>query len=240
MPISWQWTMPLPSRDLYPVTAQNQSEFSGQADFLQRHRSHSRVGVFHRYSRESRPTYAGCQRRGSLDGSEYRTALAQVLASSVSGFLFTGNAGNPITGFTDALGNAFSDWGSTSSSVEGFFDLAGLQPPGTGAQYQLSIEALDPLWSAGVGSYSPGPVAPSGNVSPITVTVTPGNDVEQDILMVGSAQPMPPNTSSWSTPAALPSSGGLGFVSIGLRGHAVLHRFGAGEPNLVGRRYASR
>jgi hypothetical protein len=38
----------------------------------------------------------------------------QYAASSVSGFLFTGNAGNPITGFTDPLGNAYSEFGSTS------------------------------------------------------------------------------------------------------------------------------
>src|SRR5271165_5338637 len=33
-------------------------------------------------------------------------------ASSVSGFLFTGNAGNPVTGLTDPQGNAYSEFGS--------------------------------------------------------------------------------------------------------------------------------
>ena len=49
--------------------------------------------------------------------------------ASVSGFLFTGNAGNPITGFDDALGDPLAEWGSSGQSLEGFFDLAGLQPP---------------------------------------------------------------------------------------------------------------
>ncbi len=66
-------------------------------------------------------------------------------ATSVSGFLFTGNAGNPITGYLDSTGDTFSEWGSNNQAVEGFFDLAGLQlPNGGSAQYQLSVEAIDP------------------------------------------------------------------------------------------------
>jgi hypothetical protein len=40
-------------------------------------------------------------------------------ASSVSGFLFSGNGGNPITGFDDSLGDPFAEWGSGSQTVEG-------------------------------------------------------------------------------------------------------------------------
>jgi hypothetical protein len=127
----------------------------------------------------------------------------QYAAAAVSGFLFTGDAGNPITGLDDALGDPLADWGSSSPSLEGFFDLAGLEPPGGSAQYQLSVEALDPTWSAEVGPYSPGPVAPSGVGQPIMVTVEPGNDVEQDILMTGSAQPLPQTDSGWTAPAAV-------------------------------------
>jgi hypothetical protein len=129
-------------------------------------------------------------------------------ASSVSGFLFTGNEGNPVTGLDDALGESYADWGSDNQAIEGFFDLAGLPlPNGTAAQYQLTVEAADPFWSAAVGPYSPGPVAPSGLASPITVTVAAGSDQEQDILMSGSAQPLPQAPSSWAAPAALPSGG---------------------------------
>ena len=68
-------------------------------------------------------------------------------ASSVSGFLFTGNAGNPITGLHDPLGNPYSEFGSNDQTLEGFFDLGGLPIPNgaSTAQYQLSVEALDPL-----------------------------------------------------------------------------------------------
>jgi hypothetical protein len=135
----------------------------------------------------------------------------QYAASSVSGFLFTGNAGNPITGFTDALGNAYSEFGSNDQTLEGFFDLGGLPIPngGSTAQYQLSVEALDPLWSAGVCPYDYSQVAPSGSFVPIIVTVNAGGDFEQDILMSGSGQAVPPWSASetWSAPAPVLSSG---------------------------------
>src|SRR5579871_25392 len=130
--------------------------------------------------------------------------------SSVSGFLFCGNAGNPVTGTDDSVGDALSDRGSESSTVQGFFDLAGLPlPSGTSAKYQLSVEAIDTNWDRGVGPYAPNEVAPSGTAQPIVVTVSAGGDVQQDILMLGSAQPVPPRWASdtWSAPAAIPSSG---------------------------------
>ncbi|MFZ0773215.1 MAG: IPT/TIG domain-containing protein [Candidatus Sulfotelmatobacter sp.] len=135
----------------------------------------------------------------------------QYAASSVSGFLFTGNAGNPITGLTDPLGNAYSEFGSTEQTLEGFFDLGGLPIPngGSTAQYQLSVEALDPLWSAGVCPYDDSQVAPSGTFAPIVVTVNAGGEFEQDILMSGSGQAVPPwaATETWSAPAPVLSAG---------------------------------
>src|SRR5271155_457670 len=131
--------------------------------------------------------------------------------SSVSGFLFTGNAGNPVTGFSDALGNAYSEFGSSDQSLEGFFDLGGLPIPNgaSTAQYQLAVEALDPLWSAGVGAYDPSQVAPSGTMEPIVITVAAGGDFEQDILMSGSAEAIPSwaATETWNAPAPIPSPG---------------------------------
>jgi hypothetical protein len=132
-------------------------------------------------------------------------------ASSVSGFLFIGNTGNPITGLADPLGNAYSEFGSSDQTLEGFFDLGGLPVPNEAstAQYQLTIEALDPLWSAGVGPYNPAQVAPSGTFEPIVVTVNAGGEFEQDILMSGSAQPVPPwaATETWTAPAVVPAPG---------------------------------
>src|SRR4029077_12782811 len=60
-------------------------------------------------------------------------------ASSVSGFLFSGNAGNAITGYTDALGKAYTRLGSADTTLEGFFDLSVLEVTnGNGTRYQLS------------------------------------------------------------------------------------------------------
>jgi hypothetical protein len=132
-------------------------------------------------------------------------------ATAVSGFLFTGNAGNPITGLTDALGIAYSEFGSTDQTLEGFFDLGGLPIPNgaSSAQYELSVEALDPFWSAGVCPYDPAQVAPSGTFQPIVVTVNAGGEFEQDVLMAGSSQPVPPwaATETWSAPAQVASPG---------------------------------
>jgi hypothetical protein len=132
-------------------------------------------------------------------------------ATSVSGFLFTGNAGNAITGLSDALGNLYSEFGSSDQSVEGFFDLGGLPIPNgaSTAQYVVSVEALDPLWSSGVCPYDSSQVAPSGGFQPIIVTVSAGGDFDQDILMAGSAQPVPSWAASetWDAPAPISSAG---------------------------------
>jgi IPT/TIG domain-containing protein len=133
------------------------------------------------------------------------------VATSVSGFLFSGNAGNIATGFYDPLGNLFTNWGSGNTTLEGFFDLAGLQIPNgqNSAQFQLSVEALDPMWSADVGPYSIVQVEPSGSFQPILVTVNLGGEVEQDIPM----QDSPVQTANWfgptsyGTPAAVPAPG---------------------------------
>ncbi|MFZ0300752.1 MAG: Ig-like domain-containing protein [Candidatus Sulfotelmatobacter sp.] len=136
---------------------------------------------------------------------------ARYSVSSVSGFLFSGNAGNPITGMADPLGNLYSEFGSNNQTVEGFFDLGGLPIPNgaSSAQYQLAIAALDPLWSAGVCPYDSSQVAPSGAFETMVVTVAAGGDVQQDILMPGSAQPVPPlaATETWSAPAPVASPG---------------------------------
>ena len=193
---------------LYPVTAQNQSNFPGKQIFsATTARIHGSV-----WFTDSRghPTQAmqGVNVVARWIDPSTRLPSRQYAASSVSGFQFAGNAGNPISGFADSLGDPFAEWGSGNQTVEGFFDLAGLKPPnGNSAQYQLSVEALDAKSAAGVGSYSPGPVAPSGSFTPIIVTVGPGNDLQQDILMAASARPIPKAQSTWTRPAAVPPGG---------------------------------
>ena len=72
------------------------------------------------------------------------------MATSVSGFLFRGNLGNPASGFTDSAGQRFDRFGSDDSTIEGLFDVAGLEIPNgaSSAQYQLTVEPIDPTWFA--------------------------------------------------------------------------------------------
>jgi hypothetical protein len=138
----------------------------------------------------------------------------QYVVTSVSGFTFHGNAGNIITGYVDVNGLRYDRWGGSDPSLEGFFDLGQLTIP-TGqniAQYQLSVEGLDPEWSVDVEPYAPTQVAPSGSFAPVVVTVTSGSNAERDILMLQDeiAQTHPGSGSTYANPAALPQSGGWG------------------------------
>jgi hypothetical protein len=193
---------------LYPVTAQNLSSFHGKQVFASATaRIHGSV-----WFTDTRGNKTQAMQGVNVVARWIDTATGQpsrrYAAASVSGFLFTGNQGNPITGYNDSLGNSFSEWGSDNQGLEGFFDLAGLQlPNGGSARYQLSVEALDAKWSGGVGPYSPGPVVPSGAFQPIVVTVTAGGDVLQDILMGGTAQPLLQTASTWTSPIPLPPAG---------------------------------
>ena len=132
-------------------------------------------------------------------------------ASSVSGFLFSGNVGTTVTGYNDSSGQPFNRYGSNDPTLEGFFDLAGLQIPngGNSAQYQLTVEAVDALWSDTVGPYQPWQVSPSGSEQAITVNVTLGGDVPQDIVMLGSAAQKPDwfGSTTYSSPAPVPLVG---------------------------------
>jgi len=140
------------------------------------------------------------------------SASSQYTVTSVSGFEFAGNAGNIITGYDDADGLPLNRFGSSDTAVEGFYDLGQLTIPTgqTTAQYQLSVEALDPEWSWGVEPYGPTQVAPSGSFAPVVVTIQSGSNVERDILMLGSeiAQSHPGSGSSYTNPAPLPQGGG--------------------------------
>jgi hypothetical protein len=138
----------------------------------------------------------------------------QYVATSVSGFAFTGNAGNIIDGYLDGNGLRYDRWGSNDPSLEGYFDLGELPIP-TGqtiAEYQLSVEALDPVWSQGVEPYGPTQVTPSGSFAPVVVTVSNGSNAERDILMLDDeiAQTHPGDGSTYASPAALPQGGAWG------------------------------
>ncbi len=106
-----------------------------------------------------------------LDGSG--NPLYQYTVTFVSGSYFAGNHGNPVTGWTDSYGNRLDRFGSNQASLEGFFDLSGIAlPPGmASANYQISFEAVNPLYvdSTSVGPYLLGSPAPYGVLATVEV-----------------------------------------------------------------------
>src|SRR5438270_2410949 len=136
---------------LYPVTAQNQSGFPGKQIFFTT-TAHIHGSVWFTDTRGTRrqPMQGVNVVARWIDPATGQPSR-RFAASSVSGFLFTGNEGNPITGTDDEVGEPLAQWGSDDEALEGFFDLPGLQiPNGANTQYQLSVEALDSQWSHGV------------------------------------------------------------------------------------------
>ncbi len=99
--------------------------------------------------------------------------LYQYTVSFVSGAYFSGNHGNPVTGFNDASGNPLAMWGSNDAAMQGYFDLSGIPlPPGVNtANYQVTFEAINPLFilENSVGPYAPGQVTPSGTLNAISI-----------------------------------------------------------------------
>ena len=203
---------------LYPVTAQNQAAFPGKQLFSENTvRIHGSVYFADSNGQPAQPMQGVNVVARWIDPATSQPSRTYG-AASVSGFLFRGNAGNAATGFYDSTGQAWDRFGSDDSAVEGFFDLAGLEIPNgaSSAQYQLSVEALDPSWSQPVGPYGPWQVQPSGTFQPFIATVSKGGDLQQDILMQASALQVRDffEPTSFAAPATLPPSGDwLGTLS---------------------------
>ncbi len=100
--------------------------------------------------------------------------LYQYTVTAVTGATFSGNHGSPVTGFTDTTGNPLTMWGSNIPELQGSFDLSGIPlPPGiTTASYQVTFEAIDPLYilENSVGPYTQGQVAPSSTLNAVTLS----------------------------------------------------------------------
>jgi hypothetical protein len=143
---------------LYPITAQNLSSFPGKQ--LTAANTISLRGAI------SFRTGSGMQGVNvvarPLDASGY--PLYQYTVTAVSGALFSGNHGNPVTGFSatnaDSTTTPYSQWGSTDPALQGAFDLSGIPlPPGiASANYQLTFESINPLYilTESVGPYAAG------------------------------------------------------------------------------------
>ncbi|MGB8011229.1 MAG: hypothetical protein WCF68_06430 [Terriglobales bacterium] len=184
---------------LYPGSAQTSGRIYGSVYFTDTSGSHAQpmqgVNVVARLMVSGQPS-------------------RQYVATSVSGFSFCGNAGNMIDGYLDPTGLPYNRWGSDDPALEGFFDFGQLPIPAgqSTAQYQLSVEALDPYWSLGVGPYAPTQVTPSGTFAPIVVTMSNGSEDYEQILMLQDevAQAHPGSGSTYANPAALPLGGAWG------------------------------
>ena len=152
---------------IYPITAQNLSSFPGKQITAA-----NTVSIQGAISFRTGSGMAGVNvvlRPLDANGNP----LLQYTVTFVSGASFSGNHGNPVTGFDDATGTPFSQWGSTDPALQGFFDLSGIPlPPGvTTANYQLTFESINPLYilTNSVGPYAAGQVAPSGTLQAISL-----------------------------------------------------------------------
>lgn len=195
---------------LYPVNAANATQFPGKALFAAATgRIHGSIHFTDASGNPAQPMQCVNVVARWIDPSTGQPSGAYA-AASISGFLFAGNVGNPVTGFVDAAGNRYDRFGSNDPSLEGFFDLAGLEiPQGDSALFQLSVEAVDPTYSYPAGPCAGAQVAPSGNFVPVLVSVTKGGDTVQDVWMTGSAvvQDDPNRLNSYSQPLPIPNGG---------------------------------
>ena len=196
---------------LYPVTSQNLGNFPGKQVFSQNSvRIHGSVYFVGTGGTAAQAMQGVNVVARWIDPSTGQPSHAYS-ASAVSGFLFHGYAGNPVNGSVDDAGQPYNQFGSDDAAWEGFYDLAGLQIPNSAnsAQYQLTVEAVDPFWSELIKPYGPSQVQPSGAAQPITLTVSLGGDTQQDILMQGSAPPIADtfDPATYAAPAPVPSSG---------------------------------
>ncbi|HSS96259.1 MAG TPA: Ig-like domain-containing protein, partial [Terriglobales bacterium] len=120
-------------------------------------------------------------------------------------------AGNPVTGAVDSLGQFLNRFGSDDTSLEGYFELSGLEIPDGSSQasYQITLAPVDPLLSQSVGPYQPWQVQPSGSPHPLTVTINKGTSYQQDILMTGSATDTPDwfGPQTFANPTPVPGNG---------------------------------
>ncbi|MGB0066050.1 MAG: IPT/TIG domain-containing protein [Terracidiphilus sp.] len=171
---------------LYPITAANLASFPGKEITAANTISiQGSVGFATGYGMQgvnvvTRPLDAG------------GNPLYQYTVTAVTGALFSGNHGNPITGWSDASGYPLANWGSNDPALQGAFDLSGIPlPPGmTSANYQVTFEAIDPLdiLENSVGPYAQGQVTPSGTLSAISLpNLSTGSSQTLTVVAAGSA-----------------------------------------------------
>lgn len=175
---------------LYPVTAQNQSAFPGKQIFSATTvRIRGSVYFPDVHGNAAQPMQ-GVNVVARLIDPNTGLVSRSAVVTSVSGFLFRGNAGNPVTGYGNT--QRFDSFGGADPALEGFFDLSGLELPvgQTSASFQLTVEPTDPLYrdDSSVGPYTSGIVSPSGTHAAIALSnLAAGADVQQNIVMAAAS-----------------------------------------------------
>jgi hypothetical protein len=151
--------------------------------------------------------------------------MYQYTVTTVSGALFSGKRGNPVTGFIDSNGNSLSTWGSTDPTLQGFFDLSGIPlPPGmAAANYQVTFEPIKSLYmlSESVGPYVDGAPSPSGTMPVLSIPAMAGGSSQTlDVNIADSASAnLQAAIGSPNAPRAL-APGGLWCGRLGQVGQA--------------------
>jgi hypothetical protein len=191
---------------LYPVTASNITNFTGKV--LTSSATLSVQGTI-QFPRGQGMQGVNVVLRPMMNG----LPDVRYTATAVSGVTFQGNAGNPVTGVTDASGNPLNRFGSDDPALEGSFDLSGVPlPPGVAsADYQLTFEAINPLYTGAVsvGPYTTGQTSPSGTMPVIDLgTLQAGSAVSQTVVVNDAADEAQSGADgAEAAPAEVPVSG---------------------------------
>jgi hypothetical protein len=116
----------------------------------------------------------------------------QYTVSAVSGAYFERDTANAVLGPVNYQGTAYGRFGSDDVTKEGYFVMSGVPLPAgtTAASYQLSIEAVNPLYvgKQSVGPYDVSQVTPSGAVQTVQLgSLSAGAVVTQNFTMQDSA-----------------------------------------------------
>ena len=222
---------------LYPVTALNQSSFPGKQIFSANTvRIHGSVYFLGRGWSAS-ATHAGSERGGALGRSHNQSSIADLRRRFGFRLLVSRERGKSGDRFRrQPRANPMDVFGSDDPTVEGFFDLAGLQiPDGYGAsRVRITVEGVDPLWSNGMQPYGSWQVKPSGTTR-LFVIANQGQDVQQDIMMQASAVGTPDALRSDQLCRAGSGAGHrrLGRLAQSLRRHRLFLVRSPGQPHPV-------
>ncbi len=193
---------------VYPVTSANIASFTGKK--LTAPNTISVQGTI-QFRRGQGMQGVNAVLRPMIPGTDLPDIRYTVTAAS--GASFQGNVGNVVTGTSDAQGNPLDRFGTDNEAREGFFDLSGVPLPTgqTTANYQLTFEAINPLYTVGdsVGSYTTGQVTPSGTMPTLFLSdLAAGSSVYQVVDVGNSAdESLSGDDGTQSSPVNVPASG---------------------------------